>query len=31
MADKELIKRYFNLLEKVSEYYEKYIILFAIA
>ena len=25
MTDKELIKRYFNLLEKVSEYYEKYI------
>ena len=25
MENKELVKRYFNLLEKVSEYYEKYI------
>lgn len=25
MEDKELVKRYFNLLEKVSGYYEKYI------
>ena len=25
MENKELVKKYFNLLEKVSEYYEKYI------